>query len=1334
MAIDAGRVVAVLALETGEFSNAMSTAKSQVTTFRDETVSTAGKVKALGSAMTSLGQTMTLGVTLPLVGLGAAAVTTFAGFDDSMRLVQATMTATAEDMEKLTAAAKQMGATTRYTASQAAQALNYLALAGYNADQAITALPTVLDLAQAGGLDLAYASDLVTDSMSALGIAMGSLTGFTDQLAKTSQKSNTNIAQLGEAILTVGGTARMLAGGTVELNTELGILADNGIKGAEGGTALRNIILALSAPTDTAAKAIKEMGLKAFDADGNLRPMNETFTDLNAILSTMTQQKRTEVLNEIFNKVDLKSANALLANSGARFNELSGYITDADGAAQQMAETMEGGLGGAFRNLSSAVEGLAIEYGENLAPTLQDVTTWVTELTGWFASLSEETQNTIVKTTAIAAAVGPVLIVGGKLITMIGTGVKLLSGPVGWVALLAAVGVALFGLASNAKSATAAVAEAMDAVGGADTSGFNLGVESVKKTVTPEVTVNNAKVSFPEGVTNLYDMIFAALTDGKPDTQLVTDELNEAANSFFTDAISGVKLNTSEELTALQVQFDKGFIDADTYASRVNAVNKKSAEMIDQIETMRTETLRYIEEYAGQPTKVVQDTKDTLDGLAAAVGLTMLKLQGTNFFLSMGAKTLYDTVYQGLLGEYPDTDTQADDLETKVNAYYADLISKVEIDAQTQLDALNAQLDAGAINAEEYAEKAASINASSASMIESLKLLETDTLALIGNLAGATDDEVSAAEEQIATLETRLQKILADIGLANAAYSEVSERSVRLVRAGATTDQQTIGRAFGYVSEQYKLNEQQFADDYAAERDEAQAEWNAAVAAAEAELQQALLTSTSADEKQAAMDSAERQKQVAEGTYKQAEESLQKTLATQTEQNLATYEASVSELFSGIAELYPELAAQLVESLGKANFAEEISKAAAGAASEGKINITEEIAKAVFDATGRTLQTGEIDTSNMVFETREDLVVLLNSVADQIASEAAAGLKITEEDGFDNTALGVAWKAFVENGLLAPLAIDPTDLKSRVKLLIGELDAPAILQEAADEVFGPPAPEDAPKIDIPIHLMPQAVQDMHADMQAALDAASADKSNAITVSPELIITEPIIDDKSFEDLEPSEQVRARLQAQGMTLGDLFADDALAGLQSAVNAGVSDAEEAGNALGQAVVDGGEDALDPTTFKGLGQDAADSLISGVSGRQTRATAIMRILGRSMVAAFRDELGMHSPSTVLISAGHDMGDSVVIGIEDKMDMVRGSMRKLVDISNSQGVYPDASYFDSQYASSSGLQAQTPAQGPTIIVNINNPTVANESYIRKMNRDIGRYIGSLQYGVVKQ
>lgn len=316
-------------------------------------------------------------------------VDTGKSFEASMSQVTATMglTTASEEYEVLSAAAKEMGATTKYSATQAGEALNYLALAGYSAENSVKALPTVLNVAAAGGIDLAYASDMITDSMSALGLEMSDLTGFSDKLAKTSQKSNTSVAQLGEAILTVGGTAKSLAGGVDELNTMLGLIADNGIKGAEGGTALRNIILSLSAPTDTAAAALKELNVQAFDSDGNLRELSDVFGDLNTALAPLTDEEKTQFLNKIFNKVDLKAVNALLGTTSTRFDELRGYVEDCNGAAAQMAETMSDNLEGDMQILNSSLEAVGVSTYEKFSGPMREA---VQEITGIFDELNEK--------------------------------------------------------------------------------------------------------------------------------------------------------------------------------------------------------------------------------------------------------------------------------------------------------------------------------------------------------------------------------------------------------------------------------------------------------------------------------------------------------------------------------------------------------------------------------------------------------------------------------------------------------------------------------------------------------------------------------------------------------------------------------------------------------------------------------------------------------------------------------------------------------------------------------------------------------------------------------
>lgn len=330
--------------------------------------------------------------------LGGYAVSVGKDFESSMAQVIATMGITKDTIyedgvtsyELLKEAAAAAGETTTFSASEAADALNYLALAGYDAAKAAEALPAVLDLAAAGDLELARASDLVTDAMAALGIEATSnnLTEFGDKLAKTASTANTSVAQLGEAILTVGGTAKSLAGGTTELNAALGVLANRGIKAAEGGTHLRNMILSLSAPTDTARKALDSLGVSALDADGNMRPLNETFADLDKALAGMSDGDKAAILSDIFNKTDLSAAQALLAGCGEEFDSLTAALNNCDGAMADMAATMNDTLEGDLKSLSSKAEAFGIAIYDNLNEPLRDLAKmggeYITQLTDAF--------------------------------------------------------------------------------------------------------------------------------------------------------------------------------------------------------------------------------------------------------------------------------------------------------------------------------------------------------------------------------------------------------------------------------------------------------------------------------------------------------------------------------------------------------------------------------------------------------------------------------------------------------------------------------------------------------------------------------------------------------------------------------------------------------------------------------------------------------------------------------------------------------------------------------------------------------------------------------------
>lgn len=385
------------------------------------------KMKDTGEKIGSAGKKM-LGVTATVTGLTTAVTYVGSNFDSSMKQVAATMGITADEIEKgsepykiLEDAAKECGETTKYSASEAAQALNYLALAGYDAEKSAETLPKVLNLAAAGGLDLATASDMVTDAMAALGLETKDLDKYIDEMAKTSQKSNTSVAQLGEATLECAGTVSMAGMSLETMNAELGILANNGIKGAEGGTHLRNIILSLTSPTDTASKALQQLGINVLDSQGNVRDLNAIMGDFNTKLDGLSDGEKTEIISTIFNKTDISAVNALIKGSGEEFANLTKELSNCDGSAQDMADTMNSSFSGQLTLLKSQIEGIAIKFSEILLPILTKIVNKVSEFLTWLSNLNPAAQKIVVVVLAIVAAIGPLLIVVGKLTSSIGS-------------------------------------------------------------------------------------------------------------------------------------------------------------------------------------------------------------------------------------------------------------------------------------------------------------------------------------------------------------------------------------------------------------------------------------------------------------------------------------------------------------------------------------------------------------------------------------------------------------------------------------------------------------------------------------------------------------------------------------------------------------------------------------------------------------------------------------------------------------------------------------------------------------------------------------------------
>ena len=409
------------------------------------------KVESLGNGLQKAGEKiagvgsgLTKAVTVPLAGLGAVSVKTAATFEDGMLKVQSLSGATREEYGKLSDAAKHYGSTTAWTAKDVADAMGYMALAGFDTNEILQSTSGMLSLASASGEDLATVTDILTDSMTAFGDGAGDASRYADVLATTQAKSNTTVGLLGEAFKYVAPLAGAYGYKLEDVSAALGQMANAGVKGSMAGTALSSVITRLGTDTDGCRTAVEEMGVQFYNQDGTARELSLVLKDLCDKTKNMSVEEKAATANHIAGAEAQKGLLAILNQGSAAYSDLEGKIKSCGGAASDMATNMESGLGGSLRSLKSALEGVAITLGEKLAPYVTKAADKIKEFTEWFQSLDEKTQNTIVKFGLLVAAAGPVITIFGKGVTTIGTLISTGSKLIGGAGKIISVGKLLF--------------------------------------------------------------------------------------------------------------------------------------------------------------------------------------------------------------------------------------------------------------------------------------------------------------------------------------------------------------------------------------------------------------------------------------------------------------------------------------------------------------------------------------------------------------------------------------------------------------------------------------------------------------------------------------------------------------------------------------------------------------------------------------------------------------------------------------------------------------------------------------------------------------------------
>lgn len=380
-----------------------------VTDFQQGLQNAESKMNNVGKSMSRIGKNLTKKVSAPLIGVGVASVKVGADFQKSMAKVQAVTGASAKDFTALEDKARDLGATTKYSAGEVADGMGFLGMAGFETNQILDSTEDVLNLASISGLDLASTADIASNMISGMGMEAGDLNKLVDTMAYTMSNSNVDVGMLGESFKYVAPIASDLGVDVDELSGAIGFLGDAGIQGGQAGTQLANGLTRLASPTNTAQELMEDLGIEAFNAEGELKSLPEVLEELDNGFSDLNPQEKTEVMKELFGQQNIKGWNALLARGGDELREYADDIEHASGAGQEMADIMNDTMYGSLNELKSALSEVGISIFEILEPAIETIIEKLTDFVKWLGELDESTLKWVTAISAVTAAI-PVLI------------------------------------------------------------------------------------------------------------------------------------------------------------------------------------------------------------------------------------------------------------------------------------------------------------------------------------------------------------------------------------------------------------------------------------------------------------------------------------------------------------------------------------------------------------------------------------------------------------------------------------------------------------------------------------------------------------------------------------------------------------------------------------------------------------------------------------------------------------------------------------------------------------------------------------------------------------
>ena len=389
-----------------------------------EKIAAAGdKFEKAGDSITNSGKQISV-ASAAVTGLGVAAVKTAADFDSAMANVAAISGATGDDLQALRDKAREMGEKTKFSASEAADAMSYMAMAGWKTGDMLSGIEGIMNLAAASGEDLATTSDIVTDALTAFGLTAEDSAHFADILAAASSNANTNVSMMGETFKYCAPVAGALGYSAEDVAEAIGLMGNAGIKSTQAGTALRTMMTKLQGELKLSGEALGEVTIQTANADGSMRELSDILADCRTAFSKMSESEAAAAAETLVGKNAMSGFLALMNSAPGDIDKLRNAIDNCDGSAENMAAIMQDNLNGQLTILKSQLEELAISFGEMLMPVIRKVVTAVQGFVDKLNNMDEAQRKTIITIGLVIAALGPFLVILGTVISTVGKSMK----------------------------------------------------------------------------------------------------------------------------------------------------------------------------------------------------------------------------------------------------------------------------------------------------------------------------------------------------------------------------------------------------------------------------------------------------------------------------------------------------------------------------------------------------------------------------------------------------------------------------------------------------------------------------------------------------------------------------------------------------------------------------------------------------------------------------------------------------------------------------------------------------------------------------------------------